>query len=65
MDSLAFFMYVLKMDFGNAAAIIKAHKDFYKMKKYYKTAPDVPEDFKFPGSQRNIVIDRFIFNKKR
>lgn len=64
MDSLAFFMFIAKFDFQNALAILKAHRDFRKMKSRYKDFPEPPENFKFPGSHRNIVLDRYIFNKK-
>ena len=64
MDTLAFFMYIAKMDFANARAILKAHTDFRKMKKEYKSLPEPPADFVFPGSHRNIVIERYLLNKK-
>ena len=64
-DTLAFFMYLAKFDFSNAKAILKAHKDFRKMKAKYKDLPGAPSDFRFPGSERNIILDRFLFNKKK
>ena len=59
MDTLAFFMYLAKMDFGNAGAILKAHRDYRKMKGYYKDCKGAPEGFKFPGSERNVVKERY------
>ena len=64
-DSLAFFMYAAKMDFQNARSILKAHKDFRKMKANYPEGEGAPEGFKFPGSERNIIIDMYILNKKK
>lgn len=64
-DTLAFLMFVAKMDFANAKAILKAHKDFRKMKKNYKDLPKVKEDFRFPGSERFIILDRYLLNKKK
>lgn len=64
-DSLAFFMYVAKLDFPNAKAILKAHGDFRKMKDNYKESKGAPEGFQFPGSERNIILDRYLFNKKK
>ena len=70
-DSLAFFMFIAKLDFANAKAILKAHRDFRKMQGLYKepdlqeSLPTPPSDFKFPGSERNIVVDRFLRNKKK
>lgn len=65
MDTLAFFMFAAKFDFPNALSILKAHRDFRKMKKNYKDIPEVPRDFKFPGSERNVIFDRFLFGKKK
>lgn len=64
-DTLAFFMYLMKMDIGNAKAILKAHRDFRKMKGQYMDVVPAPEGFKFPGSHRNIIKDRYLLNKKK
>ena len=64
-DSLAFFMFLAKLDFRNAKAIVKAHVDFRGMKENYKDSKGAPEKFRFPGSHRNIIIDRYILNKKK
>lgn len=58
LDTLAFFMFAAKLDFGNARAILKAHRDYPKMKKQYTGLPEVPEGFKFPGSDKNILWDK-------
>lgn len=64
-DSLAFFMYLTKFDFKNARAIVKAHNDFRRMKKDYKDFP-VPEyEINFPGWHRNIIIERYLYNKQK
>lgn len=65
LDTLAFFMFLAKFDFSNAKAILKAHIDYRKMKNHYKDIPEVPHDFYFPGSHRNIILDRYLFNKKK
>ncbi|MCH5227008.1 MAG: glycosyltransferase family 2 protein [Muribaculaceae bacterium] len=64
-DSLAFFRFLVALDFKNAGAILKAHKDFRKMKPLYSLLPSVPQNFRFPGSQRNILLDRYLYNKKK
>ena len=64
-DSLAFFMFLAKLDFGNARAILKAHRDFRKMKKNYTMVKGPDKGFRFPGSHRNVIIDRYLFNKKK
>lgn len=64
-DSLAFMMFVAKIDFANAKAVLKAHRDFKKMRKNYADLPPVPENIAFPGSERNIILDRYLLNKKK
>lgn len=64
-DTLAFLMFVAKFDFDNAQAVFKAHRDFIKMRKNYTNLPEVPENFRFPGSERNIIIDRYLLNKSK
>lgn len=39
-DTLAFIMYLLKGNWGDAKAVIKAHADYRKMKNLYQPAPD-------------------------
>ena len=60
MDTLAFFMYVVMMDFDNAKAILKAHSDFKKMRDKYRVFPEKDLLSSLPGADRCIVIDRFL-----
>lgn len=64
-DSLAFFMFLAKFDFANAKAVLKAHGDFRKLKGNYSQFQGAPEGYKFPGSNRKIILERFLFNKRR
>lgn len=64
-DTLAFFMFLLKGDLANARAVIRAHTDYRKMKQNYINTPNAPEGFKFAGSERNIILDRYFLHKKR
>lgn len=64
-DTLAFFMFLMKFDLSKAKSVIKAHNDFRKMKSNYRNLPKVPDGFKFPGSTRNILIDRYLLMKKK
>lgn len=64
-DTLAFMMFVLKFDFANAYSVIKAHSDFRKMSKHYVGTSGSPRGFKFPGSERNIILDRYILRKQK
>lgn len=60
MDTLAFFMFVAKLDFGNAKAVLKAHSDFRKMRKEYADFPDRDILSSLPGADRCIVFDRYL-----
>lgn len=64
MDTLAFFMYVAKLDFKNAGAILKAHSDFRKMKKNYTVIAEKDILSTLPGAGRCIVFDRYLRGKK-
>ena len=63
-DTLAFFMFCLKLDLKNANAILKSHHDFRKMKKLYNNHPETNLLKQFPETGRNIIFDFFIRNKK-
>lgn len=64
MDTLAFFMYVAKLDFPNAKAILKAHSDFKRMRKNYVTFPERDILSTLPGADRCIVADRYLHFKR-
>lgn len=65
MDTLAFLMYVVKFDFPNARAILKAHSDFRKMRGLYSDFPARNVLATLPGADRNIIIERYLKNKKK
>lgn len=65
MDTLAFLMYVVKFDFANARAILKAHSDFRKMRGLYSHFPARNVLATLPGADRNIIIERYLKNKKK
>lgn len=60
MDTLAFMMFVVKLDFPNARAVMKAHSDFRRMRSLYSDFPDRDVLSSVPGSDRCIVFDRYI-----
>lgn len=64
-DTLAFGMYLAKLDFKNAKAILKAHHDFRVMKKNYTIFPEKDFLAEAPGSKRWVVIDRYLLRKKK
>lgn len=59
-DTLAFGMFLLKGDFGDAGAVLKAHKDFRKMKKLYRDFPAEDFLYRLPGADRYIVRERYL-----
>lgn len=60
LDTLAFFMYAAKLDFKNAGAILKAHRDFRTMRKNYNEFPDTDVLSALPGAGRCIIKDRYL-----
>ena len=68
-DTLAFLMFAVKFDFGNALAVLRAHKDFRRMRKLYDVDESKKEDAvsKFPGilGRRLIVFDRYLLRKTK
>lgn len=64
-DTLAFGMFLLKGDFGQARAIVKAHGDFRRMRPLYTDLPESDTLSGLPGARRNIVADRFLLRKKK
>lgn len=64
-DTLAFGMFILKLDFPNAKSVIKAHNDFRKMRKLYTDHPEKDYLSSLEGSKRMIIIDRYLLGKKK
>lgn len=62
-DTLAFGMFLLKGDFANARAVVKAHGDFRKMRKNYTHFPDKDIFKGRPGANRSIVFDHYLLRK--
>lgn len=63
-DTLAFGMFVLKFDWPNAKALLRAHRDFIKMKKEYTQFPDKDILSGQPGADRSAVVARYFLRKK-
>lgn len=59
-DSLAWLKYMLTLDFDNAAAVIRAHTDFRKMKKDYAplTDPSTPDLLRSEPNRGDSVFVR-------
>lgn len=63
-DSLAFMMFVVKLDFANARAVIRAHNDFRKMRKDYTEFPDRDLLSHLPGADKSAILERYLKRKK-
>lgn len=62
-DTLAFLIFLMKGDVADAKAILRAHRDFKKMRKQYVTLPDKDYMSSLPGSHRSILIDHYLLHK--
>jgi len=65
LDTLAFFAFLVRFDFGNARAILRAHRDFKRMRLKYTSLPDSDYLSSLPGADRNIITDYYIHNKRK
>lgn len=62
LDTLAFCKFLATMDFANAQAVLKAHRDFRKMKKSYPPKnPSIPN---LIISNPNILVEYYLRNHK-
>ena len=60
MDTLAFGMAVAKFHFGDAKAIVRAHRDFRKMRSRYTSQPTVNLLKQLPEERVNIVTAHYL-----
>lgn len=60
LDTLAWIKYVVTFDFANAAAIVRAHRDFARMRREYTDHPTVNLLGIDRDSRRNILIDYYL-----
>lgn len=65
MDTLAFGMFVLKLDFRNAWSVICAHNDFRKMRKLYDEGKHFYVEPEQILSDRLIAVDRYLRRMKK
>ena len=59
-DTLAFFMALAKLHGGDAKAILRAHRDFRKMRGNYTAHPSQNLLKTIPECRRNIIIDYYL-----
>lgn len=63
LDTIAWAKFMATLDFANANAIVKAHRDFARMRKQYASHPDM--DLLHTSPKRpNILTDFFLRRKK-
>ncbi len=60
MDTLAFGMAIAKFHFGDAWAIIRAHRDFRRMRSRYTTQPTVNLLRELPEERVNIITAHYL-----
>jgi hypothetical protein len=65
LDTLAWLKFVITLDFGNANAILKAHRDFRKMSAHYTTHPSVDLLKIRPDCRRNIITSYYLHGRKQ
>lgn len=63
-DTLAFLMFLAKGQTANARAVIRAHRDYRKMKGRYTELPDVNFFAELPGARRSALVARYLLRKK-
>ena len=65
-DTLAFFMFLAKLDIPNAKAVIQAHRDFRTMRKHYKGCQPTQGNLlhEHEGCRCNIVIDYYLRHRR-
>ena len=60
MDTLAFGMAIAKFHFGDARAIVRAHRDFRKMRSNYTSQPSVNLLKRLPEERVNIITAHYL-----
>jgi GT2 family glycosyltransferase len=63
-DTLAFFMALAKLHGGDAQAILRAHRDFRKMRGNYSSHPSQNLLKAIPECRRNIVVDYYLRRRR-
>ena len=64
-DTLAFGMFLLKGDVANARAVLRAHRDFRKMRGNYRELPSRDILSTLPGADRNAIVARYLLRKTK
>lgn len=65
LDTVAWAKYVLTLDFANAAAIVRAHRDFARMRRRYTDHPDRNLLPSTPFGRLNILTNYYLRGRRR
>ena len=65
LDALAWAKFIVTFDFANAAAIVRAHRDFAKMRTAYTKHPAVDLLKTRPDTRRNILVDYYLRSRRK
>lgn len=60
LDTIAWAKFMATFNFANANAILRAHRDFRRMRRAYTSHPDVNLLRTLPTCRRNIIVDYFV-----
>ena len=60
LDTLAWLRFILTLDLPNANAILRAHRDFRRMRRAYTSHPQVNLLKTVPANRRNILLDYYL-----
>lgn len=62
-DTLAFGMFLVKGQWGDAKAVLRAHRDFRRMRRNYTFHPAKDAMKQLPGADRSILIDHYLLHR--
>lgn len=65
LDAVAWLRFVAGLDFANAGAILRAHRDFRSMRKAYTGHPGRDILAERPDCRRNILTDYYLRGRKK
>lgn len=62
-DTLAWFKFIVSLDIANANAVLRAHRDFRRMRKAYTSHPAIDLLQKRKDCRTNIILDYYLRHK--
>ena len=65
LDTIAWAKFVATLDFKNAAAIVRAHRDFARMRREYNIHPDRNLLGERPDTRINILTSYYLKRKRK